>query len=483
MNIPFPFCGGSYQGKSVIIDNEVAFNCFPEKAELPTETTQIAQLGVPGKKVFAQLPGEVSVPGEFTVNGRSFAAALNLWELTLAGPINRGSLGSVPTTPTMITANETQLVVLNNGNLYVLTLATNVLTAVNMAQFNGPVAQINFADGYVIATLQNSHTFQQSNLEDATTWSGLNIATISYFPDNITSMICDHREPWFFSGKKAIGYYNAGAGFPVFIPIQGAFIENGSGATFATVQLDNTIFWLDQDERGNMIARKLSGQIGQRISTHAVEGFWQRYGTTSDAVGWTYQLDGHSFWMIYFPSAGKTWGYDVATSYWHERGSFVQATGTYIADRAMSHTFNFGMHLVGDPFSGTVYQLTNDVHTEAGNILRGFRRSPIVFDDNIWLYFEQAEFIMETGQVPDFALFDGDGQPRPAQVMLRWSNDAGRTWSNTYYLSLGFVGEYEKRVIKRMLGRGRKRVFELSWTDPVAIRIAMATLQGEAAIN
>lgn len=481
--IPFQFCGGSYVAASPVIDNERAFNCFPERAELPTETTQIAQLGVPGKKVFAVLTGETSVPGEFTVNGRSFAACSNLWELTQAGPINRGSLGSVPSRPTQITANETQLVILNNGNLYVFVLSSNVLTPVDMSQFNGPVSQIGFADGYVIATLQNSHTFQQSNLEDATTWNGLNIATISYFPDNITSMICDHREPWFYSGKKAIGYYNAGAGFPVFIPIQGAFIENGSGATFATVQLDNAILWLDQDERGNMVARRLNGYVGDRISTHAVEQAWQKYTVTSDAVGWTYQLDGHSFWVIYFPTANATWAYDVSTNFWHERGSWVQESGTYIADRAMSHTFNFGMHLVGDPFSGTVYQLTNDVHTEAGNILRGFRRSETTADDNKWVYFQQIEFLPETGLTPDFPLTDGDGNPRPAQLMLRWSNDAGRTWSNTYTLSVGFPGEFDKRVIKRMLGRGRKRVWEVSWSDPIAWRFASAFLEGEAAVN
>jgi hypothetical protein len=68
------------------------------------------------------------------VNGRGFAAASKFWELGLAGgPSNRGSLGTTLTGPTQIIANETQLLILNNGNLYVFTLATNVLTPVNMA--------------------------------------------------------------------------------------------------------------------------------------------------------------------------------------------------------------------------------------------------------------------------------------------------------------------------------------------------------------
>ena len=454
-------------------------NCFPERAEMPTESSQIAQLRAPGKALYANLQGEIAVPTLFTVNGRTFAACSNLWELTVSGPVNRGNIGSVPIQPPMMTANETQLVILNNGNLYVMVLATNVLSPVNMAQFNGPVAQIGFVDGYVIATLIDSHTFQQSNLEDATTWQGLNIATLSYFPDNIVSMICDHREIWFWGAKKAIGYYNAGAGFPVFIPIQGAFIENGSGATFATVQLDNSVFWLDQDERGFMVARKLNGYVGDRVSNHAVEGIWQKYTVTSDAIGWTYQENGHAFWVIYFPSANATWVYDAATHYWHQRGAWIQQSGLYNADRAMSHTFNFGVHLVGDPFSGNIYQLSSQFLTDAGNILRWYRRSPTMLEDNKRVYYSQIEFIGDTGLAPQPPLLDGDGQPRPALVTLRWSDDATRTWSNGYDLSLGFAGDYRTRVIKRMLGRARKRVWELSGTDPVPFTVTSATLEGE----
>ena len=479
----FGFVGPSYQAQSPIIDDEICMNCYCEKSESAGAATPMALLHTPGRKVFAQLP-EIAVPGNFTVNGRSFFAASNLYEVSAGGGVtNWGSLGATPARPTMLTANETQLVILNNGNLYVFTLATNVLAAVTMSQFNGPVNQIGFSDGYIIATLQNSHTFQVSNLEDATTWQGLNIATVSYFPDNLVSMICDHRELWMWGAKKALGYYNAGAGFPPFIPIQGAFMESGAGATFATQQADNSVFWLDQDERGSMVARRLNGYSGDRVSTHAVELAWQTYAVTSDAVGWTYQEYGHTFWVIYFPTANKTWGYDISQNLWHERGYFVTASGGYIADRAMCHTFNFGKHLVGDWASGNIYDLSSNYFDDAGTPIRGNRRTPTVAKENQWIYYEQIEFVMETGLAPTTPLFDGDGQPRPPQLMLRWSNDGGQTWSNTYFLSIGEQGEYQKRVIKRMLGRARKRLWDVSWTDPIPWRFNDAFIQANPAIQ
>ena len=476
------FCGPSYVAQSPIIDDEFSMNCFCERPESPNATTPMALMQTPGRKKIATA-AETKMPSTLTVNGRTFFAAQNLYELKADSTLtNWGSIGSTPVNPTMLAANETQLVVLNNGNLYVFTLATNVLAAVNMAQFNGPVAQIKSIDGYIIATLANSHTFQQSNLEDATTWSGLNIATISYFPDNIVSMDLDHRYVWFFSAKKAVAYYNSGAGFPVFIPVQGEFLQIGSGATFGTVAAGDDLFWLEQNEGGVMVARSMRKG---RVSTHAIEQVWQNYAKNSDAVAWWYQEQGHTFVIWYFPTANATWVYDTSESdlaqipLWHQRGYFVSQSGQYVADRAMCHTENFGKHIVGDWASGNIYQLSSQFLTDDGNPIRGNRRTPTLSDENRMLYFKQIQFVLETGLAPQPPLQDGLGNPRPVQLMLRWSNDGGKTWSNWYELSCGFAGEYNVRVIKRMLGRARKRIWDVAWTDPVPWRFTDAFIEVE----
>src|SRR5437879_4440528 len=115
------FCGGTYVSQSPNIDAEEAINLYCEVSESKAAKTPIALLLVPGNKLFAALP-EGSVPFLFTVNGRTFAASSNLWELGVGNPINRGSLGAAPTGQTQVIANETQILILNNGNLYVLTL-------------------------------------------------------------------------------------------------------------------------------------------------------------------------------------------------------------------------------------------------------------------------------------------------------------------------------------------------------------------------
>jgi hypothetical protein len=65
------------------------------------------------------------------------------------------------------------------------------------------------------------------------------------------------------------------------------------------------------------------------------------------------------------------------------------------------------------------------------------------------------------------------------QAMLRWSDDAGHTWSNEHWSSMGKIGQYGSRTFWRRLGMTQKlrdRVYEVSGTDPVKIAITNAEL-------
>jgi len=62
------------------------------------------------------------------------------------------------------------------------------------------------------------------------------------------------------------------------------------------------------------------------------------------------------------------------------------------------------------------------------------------------------------------------------QVMLRFSNDGGKTWINQPQRSAGKIGEYTKRIRWNRLGCARRRVFEVSVTDPIPWKLVGAYL-------
>jgi len=79
---------------------------------------------------------------------------------------------------------------------------------------------------------------------------------------------------------------------------------------------------------------------------------------------------------------------------------------------------------------------------------------------------------------PDPSQSEWPGAPGvDPQIMLRLSNDGGKTWGPEMWRGIGKTGEYFKRVRWNRLGSVRRRVFEVSYTAPVPITIIGANLK------
>lgn len=86
-------------------------------------------------------------------------------------------------------------------------------------------------------------------------------------------------------------------------------------------------------------------------------------------------------------------------------------------------------------------------------------------------------FTFTAGVLSITDIITGETPGADPQVMLRISNDGGKTWVAESWRSAGRVGEYLQRVDWNRLGCARRRVFEVSVTDPVAWRIVGAYLE------
>lgn len=317
-----------------------------------------------------------------------------------------------------------------------------------------------FIDGYIVFNQPNSQIFWIT-LIYSTVIDPLGFASAEGNPDNLLSLLVDHREIWLFGDVSTEVWYDSGnANFP-FSFIQGAYISHGIAAPFSAQRLDNTTFWLGNDEFGRGIVWRANGYAPVRISNFAMEQAIQRYPTITDATAWTYQQDGHSFYVLDFPSGDATWVYDAATGTWHERaylGTLTVNDGQFHRGRPNTHTFAFGKHLVGDWETGYLYALSPSVFDDDTREVKRLRRAPFINSEHKRIFFSQFELDMEVG------MGNPGGGPAPAdpQISLRWSDDGGYTWSSYLTVSMGRSGAYRTRVIWRRLGQARQRVFEVS---------------------
>ena len=473
----FGFCSGFYTSRSRSVADEECINLYPETVE--SQASQVASKAyggasaqplrslywTPGLKVFATLP-DSPVRGGCSTPGRCFfVGGANLVELLSDGSqLMRGAVAN-DGQAVSIAISQVQLLIVAAGRAYCFTLATNTLTDVT-ASLAGIPAQVEFSDGYFIVWFQNSNKFQLSMLLDGTSWPGLQVNEVSVFAENINSILVNHRELWVFGSKHAQPYTNTGSA-EIFDVIPGQLIETGCAATFSTCRLDNTVFWIGQDERGARIAWRAQGYNPQRISTHAIEAAWGDYSATNFAnlVSYAYQDGGHLFWVLYIPGADCSWVYDVAEGLWHKRAFWLGAA--YEPHHSWNHVYFAGMHLVGDWKSGNVYQMDQSLLDDAGTMIRRLRRAPTVSNEMEWVFWSKLTIDFETGLGPQPPLLDGAGNPRPPQAMFRWSDDRGFTWSNEHWRDCGFAGQYKTRAVWYRLGRSRYRVPELVVTDPI----------------
>jgi hypothetical protein len=539
-----PILGGTYVARSVNAADARMVNLFPEA--IPEGGKEPGFLNrAPGLKLLANM-GDGPIRGlwqfggyGYAVSGETLYKIDSIWRVTEIGTVS-GSSG-----PVSMVDNGTQLFIACNGPSFIYNSLTLAFAQITDPDFPGAVT-VGYINGYFVFNEPNSQRIWITSLLDGTSIDPLDFASAEGSPDGVVSLIVDHREIWLFGTNSVEVWYDAGTSpFPL-TPVQGAFNEVGCIAAFSVAKLDNGIFWLGADARGKGIVYRANGYTAQRISTHAVEWQIQQYGNLSDAIAYTYQQDGHAFYVLIFPSANATWVYDVATSLWHERAAFIN--GSFTRHRSNCQMAFSNEIVVGDHELGNIYAFDLDVFSDAGAAqkwLRSWRAlptgqndlkrsahhslqldaetgavdnsftTPVVIVDIsninddllaengdflVWEYETLSSLLTEAGDIivqEDGSLMYIDGLPSSAggklliqqseatstakdpQVMLRWSDDGGHTWSNEHWRSMGLVGQWGRRVIWRRLGmtlKLRDRVYEVSGTDPIKIAIMGAEL-------
>jgi hypothetical protein len=498
-----PILGSSYVARSPSANDNRMVNLFPEIVPEGGKESAFLQRA-PGLKLLATV-GDGPIRGLWQFGGYGYAVSgTNLykinssWTATLIGTV----MGAGPVS---MADNGTQLFIACNGPSYIYNSNTFVFQQITDPDFLGAVT-VGYLDGYFVFNEPDSQKVWVTSLLEGTQVDALDFASAEGSPDGLVALIVDHREAWLFGTNSVEVWYDAGnADFPL-ARIQGAFNEIGCVAPYSVAKLDNGIFWLGADARGRGIVYRANGYTGQRISTHAVEWQIQEYDDISDAIAYTYQQDGHAFYVLIFPTANTTWVYDVATQAWHERAGF--ANGQFTRHRSNCQ-MNFGNQIVvGDYENGNIYALDINTYSDNGDLqkwLRSWRALPSGQNNLKRTVHHSLQLDCEAGVGLDgndpYTLLNtlntesGDSllaesgvsilvsvetaQGTDPQVMLRWSDDGGFTWGNEHWRSMGKIGQKGRRVIWRRLGmttKTRDRVYEISGTDPVKINIMGAEL-------
>lgn len=463
--------------------------------------------------------------------GAVFTGAITGTTLTVAS-VASGTLyvgqtvqGAGVTPNTMITALGTGT---GGAGTYTVstsqTIASITMYALNFTQI--PSSDGAFSGGNVVDIMDNYFVY---NHPDTQQWAASDLLSpitpaLSYgvkdgAPDNLVSLIVDHREVYLLGENSSEVWTDVGAvPFP-FQRIPGTSTQHGIAAVFSVARVGNSFAYVSKNIRGQGMIVQMNGYIPQRISTHAVENtLVNQY--IDDAIAWTYQLEGHECYVVTFPTLDLTWVYDATTQMWH-KWLYTDDNNQYHRHRGNCCAVFQGLVMVGDYENGKIYELDKKAYTDDGQEIRRLRRAPHLVSDFQRQYFDEFQIQFQPG-VGTTGLSVNTGALQPAtlqspyiiypeatlaigpndmvylgqsslinpsdtttypQAMLRWSNDGGSTWSNEHWVTIGQAGKYKNRAIWRRLGMARDRIFEVVVTDPVYAVIVSANLKASQGDN
>ena len=375
--------------------------------------------------------------------------------------------------------------VINNSQ----TVTSRTMYALNFSELpstDGAFAggsSVDTVDNYFVYNRPDTQQFASSDLLSPITY-GLAFASKFTGPDDLVSLIVDHGQIYLLGEKTSEVWADTGT-FPFpFQRIPGASSQHGIAAKFSMARFGNSFAYVSRNDRGQAVIVQMNGYFPQRISTHAVENTLVNQ-NISDAVAYTYQLEGHECYVVSFPTLNLTWVYDGSTQMWH-KWLYCDNQNNYQRHRSNCSAFFQGSVLVGDWENGQIYRLDPDNYTDNGQNIRRVRRCPHLVTDFQRQYFEELQIQFQPGVglqgIETLPLGDNDIGINP-QAMLRWSNDGGSTWSNEHWSGIGKVGKYQNRIIWRRLGWARDRIYEVVVTDPVKAVIVSANLKASVGEN
>lgn len=330
-----------------------------------------------------------------------------------------------------------------------------------------------YLDGFFIVNDALTDNFFISAKEDPTDWNALDFEAAAVAPDNSLAIAATESLLWIVGEESAQAYYNSGNPIFPYEIVLSATKEVGILAPYSIAESDDGIFYLATTPEGGRFVYQIQGQGGRVITEDEQEAFLLTVTDPTDAYGFIYKQAGKSFYVLQLsdtsgldPRTSSTLIYNIKAKAWETR-ELLDGT----AWRVGGHGILGGKNIGGSRIQAQNVELDLGVYQDLGQEMIRRRRAQIMHrDDRLmdwWAIILDVSTATTMSNVAD------------PQIKLRYSNDAGRTFSDWMFEPLGKIGETDHRVVFRKLGIGRRRVWETECSENLQLTINAAYAEVE----
>lgn len=375
--------------------------------------------------------------------------------------------------------NNSYVLIVDQINAYVYTIATKALTTVNFASltfgFSVNPLDCTYFDNYFIICLVGTNQWYISSINDPRTWDPLQGNTISVNGDTFQGIATINNrlflfghyttEVW-FAQPQTIGT----AVFP-FTRDNNMLFEFGCAANSSiahgTKRDDGVLFWLSSNSNGVSSVMMTDGGKPIPISPPWLDKEIQQYENITDAIGFAYQQDGYVFYQLTFPSQNITWLCKLDD----EIGPTWTNLESFGGNRHIANCYTY-FQKINKPIIGAynlpnIYHLSSQYNTNDGISIKRTR-----IGNNFCLK-NYNRFIIHKIEI-DFEAGVGNAN-NPGEipyVFLSLSYDQAHTFKGEKKTEIGRMGQYVYR--SNWYGRGiaRSLTVKIETYDPVRIYLS-----------
>lgn len=381
--------------------------------------------------------------------------------------------GAYGTLPTQFTQNATS----GSGSGFVLTSPTFGSSA-GIVPINLPFTptgsqtmSLAYQDTFGLLVAPGTTNIWQSNILDLSVWQPLNFGQTTAPGGHVVAIASLHRQIYITKERATEIWVNAATAGFAFQTLPSVLIESGNVAWATLARVSESLFMLSRNSQGQAIVRELRNYEPRKISTFAIDTLIQSLGVVSDAFAYSFQMFGHQFYVLSFPTGNTTLVYDYTSSELMGEPVWLQwlyfSNGQFGRHLSNCGAFFNGKMIVGDYSNGNLYVIDPTTLTDNGQTISRVRRWRAMPQSTMQpARFSSLQLDMQTGV--------NVAPGTSPKVMLRWSDDGGHQWSNQRLMNAGAIGQTGFRVRSNQLGATRRnsgldRIFEVSVTDPIPV--------------
>lgn len=309
------------------------------------------------------------------------------------------------------------------------------------------------------AQLAGSSRFEWAETADPTNWTGL-FANAEGEPDLTKCMKTANNYLYFFGQGTTEVWRDDGTTFVR--EGQGA-IARGTLAAQSVTNINGSFYFLDDTRE---ICRLNGFQI-EVISNPNLSRYLRSFGTFADARGDYLRIDGKHFYVLTFPTEGKTLVFDIQLNHWHEWSYWNPVLAQHEAwiGNCTMEAPEWNKTLVGDRRTGKIWTVGGT--TDDGANIRTVIRTDFVDRgqaDN-WKFCHDLTLIFKRA----------DTNTTPKTMGIRWRDEGATDWSATQEVEIEAQDRTELRVQVRRLGRYKRRQWEFIMSDPTQAALLSVT--------